>query len=149
MLSRKPSSRYLETMAFQGLEMAGGLFCYGIRLRQDVELMSTWSLVVNGWWAKALLLDSIGREVVAIRVAQHEAGYCLIVYLLGLLPKSYSISTQVWYLPFGTTGVIQFLDRFLKRLHGVPTVRSLILPLYGLCTSSVRFFVTSDSRRAL
>lgn len=42
-----------------------------------------------------LVLDSVGRlisEDYRKRVAQHEAGHFLVAYLLGLLPKAYTLS---------------------------------------------------------
>lgn len=53
-------------------------------------------MVVNGGGVGALLLDTIGRVLskkYSNRVAQHEAGHFLVAYLLGVLPKSYTLSS--------------------------------------------------------
>lgn len=52
--------------------------------------------VVNGGGVEALIIDTIGRilsKKYRDRVAQHEAGHFLIAYLLGILPKGYTLSS--------------------------------------------------------
>lgn len=51
--------------------------------------------VVNNGGGEALIVDSLGRVIVknyARRVALHEAGHFLVAYLMGLLPKDYTLS---------------------------------------------------------
>lgn len=61
-----------------------------------LSIISGIDLVVNGGGVGALLLDTIGRVLskkYSNRVAQHEAGHFLVAYLLGVLPKSYTLSS--------------------------------------------------------
>eukprot|EP01018_Ginkgo_biloba_P039707 Gb_32643 [translate_table: standard] len=56
----------------------------------------TIDLVVNGGGVEALLVDTVVRllsKKYRDRVAQHEAGHFLIAYLLGVLPKGYTLSS--------------------------------------------------------
>ncbi len=52
--------------------------------------------VANGGGFEALAMDAAGRVLsrsYAQRVAAHEAGHFLLAYLVGLLPKSYTLSS--------------------------------------------------------
>jgi len=52
--------------------------------------------VANGGGLEALALDAAGRALsgsYARRVATHEAGHFLLAYLVGLLPRSYTLSS--------------------------------------------------------
>ena len=53
--------------------------------------------MANGGGLEALALDAAGRVLnrsYAPRVAAHEAGHFLLAYLVGLLPKSYTLSSM-------------------------------------------------------
>jgi hypothetical protein len=52
--------------------------------------------VANQGGGEALLTDALGRVLVPSygrRVALHEAGHFLVAYLLGVLPKAYTLSS--------------------------------------------------------
>jgi len=61
-----------------------------------VALLLTMDQIVNAGGFEALLVDSAARVLsptYARRIALHEAGHFLIAYLLGLLPKGYTLSS--------------------------------------------------------
>ncbi len=52
--------------------------------------------VANGGGGEALAVDALGRLLrpqYAQRVAYHEAGHLLVAYLVGLLPRAYTLSS--------------------------------------------------------
>jgi len=52
--------------------------------------------VANAGGGEALIVDTVGRILrpsYARRVALHEAGHFLIAYLVGLLPRAYTLSS--------------------------------------------------------
>lgn len=58
--------------------------------------LGTVDQIANGGGVEALLLDTFGRILSSKykdRVAQHEAGHFLVSYLIGILPKSYTLSS--------------------------------------------------------
>lgn len=64
------------------------------RFKCQLSLCCT-AQVANGGGLEALVVDMAGRVVVPTygqRVAFHESGHFLIAYLMGLLPKSYTLS---------------------------------------------------------
>ncbi|KAK3233490.1 hypothetical protein CYMTET_56213 [Cymbomonas tetramitiformis] len=64
--------------------------------------------VLNAGGAEALLLDSCGRAIspeYRERVANHEAGHFLCAYLLGILPKGYTLSSWEALQKYGALNV--------------------------------------------
>lgn len=60
--------------------------------------------VLNGGGGEALVLDTLGRVLkpsYGQRVAYHEAGHFLIAYLIGILPKAYTLSSLDAFLRCG------------------------------------------------
>eukprot|EP00959_Pyramimonas_sp_CCMP1952_P007374 154203-Pyramimonas_sp.AAC.2 len=77
--------------------------------------------IVNAGGGEALLLDTIGGVIskeYSERVAQHEAGHFLAAYLLGVLPKGYTLSSRDAFLKYGALNVqagTLFCDRVFQR----------------------------------
>eukprot|EP00240_Pyramimonas_obovata_P005931 CAMPEP_0118935528 /NCGR_PEP_ID=MMETSP1169-20130426/15691_1 /TAXON_ID=36882 /ORGANISM="Pyramimonas obovata, Strain CCMP722" /LENGTH=327 /DNA_ID=CAMNT_0006878577 /DNA_START=241 /DNA_END=1224 /DNA_ORIENTATION=+ len=77
--------------------------------------------IVNAGGGEALVLDTIGGFVskeYSERVTQHEAGHFLIAYLLGVLPKGYTLSSLDAFLKYGALNVqagTLFCDRVFQQ----------------------------------
>uniref|UniRef100_A0A0E0C260 Stress regulated protein n=1 Tax=Oryza meridionalis TaxID=40149 RepID=A0A0E0C260_9ORYZ len=102
-------------------------------------LLSLWSvdLVYFGGGVRNLILDTIGHNLSQKyhnRVIQHEAGHFLIAYLLGVLPKGYTITSLDTFIKKGSLNVqagtafvdFEFLQEMLNKfsciaLAGVAT----------------------------
>ncbi|KAF2950247.1 uncharacterized protein [Oryza sativa Japonica Group] len=102
-------------------------------------LLSLWSvdLVYFGGGVRNLILDTIGHNLsqkYRNRVIQHEAGHFLIAYLLGVLPKGYTITSLDTFIKKGSLNVqagtafvdFEFLQEMLNKfsciaLAGVAT----------------------------
>ncbi|KAL2623587.1 hypothetical protein R1flu_003792 [Riccia fluitans] len=70
--------------------------------------LGTLDQIVNGGGVEALLLDTVGRLVsqkYKERVAKHEAGHFLVAYLMGFMPKSYTLSSLDAFQRFGALNV--------------------------------------------
>lgn len=70
--------------------------------------LGTLDQIANGGGVEALLLDSIGRVLspkYQDRVAQHESGHFLVSYLVGILPKSYTLSSLDAFRNYGALNV--------------------------------------------
>ncbi|KAL6766464.1 hypothetical protein ACKKBG_A36110 [Auxenochlorella protothecoides x Auxenochlorella symbiontica] len=105
--------------------------------------------VGTGGGVEALLLDSAARKVsgsYASRVATHEAGHFLVAYLLGLLPRSYTLSSWDAFHAQGRLGVqagTEFCDGDFQRevASGKLSSNSLdaftCLGLAGVCAETV------------
>mmetsp|Transcript_40314 Transcript_40314/g.67574 ORF Transcript_40314/g.67574 Transcript_40314/m.67574 type:complete len:404 (+) Transcript_40314:151-1362(+) len=77
--------------------------------------------IVNGGGGEALLLDIIGGKIskeYTERVKQHEAGHFLAAYLLGVLPKGYTLSSLDAFVKYGALNVqagTVFCDRVFQK----------------------------------
>jgi hypothetical protein len=70
--------------------------------------LGTVDQIANGGGVEALLLDSLGRLLspkYQDRVAQHESGHFLVSYLVGILPKSYTLSSLDAFRNYGALNV--------------------------------------------
>ncbi|KAL3675031.1 hypothetical protein R1sor_024979 [Riccia sorocarpa] len=70
--------------------------------------LGTVDQVVNGGGVEGLLLDTVGRllsKKYRERVAKHEAGHFLVAYLMGFMPKSYTLSSLDAFQRFGALNV--------------------------------------------
>lgn len=70
--------------------------------------LGTLDQVANGGGLEALLLDSFGRILSSNykdRVAQHEAGHFLVSHLIGILPKTYTLSSLEAFRTYGALNI--------------------------------------------
>ncbi|KAK9869040.1 hypothetical protein WJX84_005555 [Apatococcus fuscideae] len=105
----------------------------------------------NGGAVEALLLDTAGRWInkdYGRRVASHEAGHFLIAYLLGILPRVYTLSTLDAFRKYGALRVqagTQFCDAAFQQEVAKGQMSSSSLDIYtctalaGVCTEYVLF----------
>ncbi|KXZ55411.1 hypothetical protein GPECTOR_3g62 [Gonium pectorale] len=109
--------------------------------------------VANGGGGEALLVDSLGRLLrpsYAARVAYHEAGHLLVAYLVGLLPRAYTLSSLDAFLRYRALNVqagTQFCDSEFTaevaggRLKASSLDRYTCVALAGVVTEYLRFGV--------
>ncbi|EFN53352.1 hypothetical protein CHLNCDRAFT_25833, partial [Chlorella variabilis] len=107
--------------------------------------------VANGGGFEALLVDSAGRVVNGTygrRVALHEAGHFLVAYLLGLLPRGYTLSSLDLFLKKRQLNVqagCQFCDSAFQAEVATGRLSSSSLDTYacvalaGVATEWLRF----------
>lgn len=107
--------------------------------------------VANGGGGEALIVDSAGRLLdakYAKRVALHEAGHLLVAYLLGVMPKSYTLSSLdafVRYRALNIQAGTTFCDTAFEaevasgRLKGGTLDRYTCVALAGVVTEYLRF----------
>lgn len=116
-----------------------GLFDF-TQLVQTVILISGLLVadqVANAGGIEALLIDTAGRAInhtYARRVALHEAGHFLVAYLLGLLPKGYTLSSLDAYLEHRTFNVqagTTFCDSDFQREISSGKLSSSSLDVYS------------------
>lgn len=144
----------------QGSLMAGVIGAYfaeAIAIDKLVQLaivgaaLLTADQILNAGGVEALLLDTVARVISPTykrRVALHEAGHFLIAYLIGILPKSYTLSSldafvsrRALNVQAGTT----FCDsNFLKEVSSGKLSSSSLdkytcVALAGVATEWIRF----------
>jgi len=98
--------------------LKGASFLVGFTILSDGNFSQVFQAVVTGTFllifdqvanqggGEALVVDSLGRLLLPSyrkRVALHEAGHLLVAYLVGVLPRTYTLSS---------------LDAFKRWVHG-------------------------------
>lgn len=127
-----PKDSTLDTIrtALTGVAAIGGaifilLFKPGTGAVVFVALLSILALfldqAINKGFGELLVVDSLGRffsSEYPQRVARHEAGHFLVAYLLGIMPKAYTLSAWEAFSKYNTmstqAGTI-FLDEAIQR----------------------------------
>jgi len=89
--------------------------------------------VANAGGGEALVIDTVGRLLSTEyrqRVSMHEAGHFLVAYLMGVLPKGYTLSALDALQRYGALNVqagTVFCDRvFQKEVTNPPPPRTRI-----------------------
>lgn len=107
--------------------------------------------VANQGGGEALLLDSVGRLLLPSyrsRVALHEAGHFLIAYLVGVLPKAYTLTSLDAFIRFKRLNLqagTQFCDKEFTdeiqsgKLSSSSLDRFTCVALAGVVTEYLRF----------
>lgn len=70
--------------------------------------------VANGGGGQGLLVDTLGRLInpsYKQRVALHEAGHMLVAYVVGILPRAYTLSSYDAFLRWGGVWCCVFCNR--------------------------------------
>lgn len=114
-------------------------------------LLALTDQVVNRGFVELLLLDTISRLFSSDykkRVAQHEAGHFLVAYLLGILPKAYTLSAWEAFSKFNsinTQAGCVFCDSDIQqevqsgKLSGNSLDRFVCIALGGVSTEYLLF----------
>lgn len=144
----------------QGGFLAGltaAYFAQAVDLTQIVQIvvvtafLLTADQVANAGGVEALIVDTAGRLVngsYGRRVALHEAGHFLVAYLLGLLPKGYTLSSLDLFLRTRQLNVqagCQFCDAAFQaevasgRLTSGSLDRYACVALAGVATEWLRY----------
>ncbi|EIE21662.1 hypothetical protein COCSUDRAFT_33740 [Coccomyxa subellipsoidea C-169] len=107
--------------------------------------------VANGGGLEALLIDTAARTInpsYGERVATHESGHFLIAYLVGLLPRTYTLSSLDAYKRYGALNVqagTLFCDSAYQREVASGTLSSTSLDRYccvalaGIATEYIKY----------
>mmetsp|Transcript_18401 Transcript_18401/g.51580 ORF Transcript_18401/g.51580 Transcript_18401/m.51580 type:complete len:357 (-) Transcript_18401:378-1448(-) len=107
--------------------------------------------VANGGGGQGLLVDSLGRIInpsYKQRVALHEAGHMLVAYIVGILPRAYTLSSWdafVRYRALNVQAGTQFCDTQFQaevasgRLSSSSLDRFTCVALAGVVTEYLRF----------
>ncbi|KAG0587433.1 hypothetical protein KC19_2G164200 [Ceratodon purpureus] len=115
--------------------------------------LGTVDQIANGGGVEALLLDSLGRILspkYQDRVAQHESGHFLVSYLVGILPKSFTLSSLDAFRNYGALNVqagTTFVDYDFQeevstgKLSSTTLNRFSCVALAGVATEYLRYEV--------
>ncbi|KAI8475990.1 MAG: hypothetical protein J3K34DRAFT_4351 [Monoraphidium minutum] len=107
--------------------------------------------VANGGGGEALVVDTLGRLLdpkYGKRVALHEAGHLLIAYLLGVMPKAYTLSSLDAFMRYRALNIqagTTFCDTAFEaevssgRLSGGTLDKYTCVALAGVVTEYLRF----------
>ncbi|CAL8469356.1 g8897 [Coccomyxa elongata] len=107
--------------------------------------------VANGGGLEALFVDTSARFInrsYGERVANHEAGHFLIAYLIGLLPRTYTLSSLDAFRRYGALNVqagTLFCDSAFQREVASGTLSSISLDRYscvalaGIATEYIKY----------
>lgn len=107
--------------------------------------------VANGGGGEALVIDTLGRRLrpgYARRVDLHEAGHFLVAYLVGILPRDYTLSSLDAYRRYRALNVqagTQFCDASFQaevrsgRLSSSSLERYACVALAGVVSEYIRF----------
>ncbi|KAG1679998.1 hypothetical protein FOA52_007062 [Chlamydomonas sp. UWO 241] len=105
LLSPKDNSLNLTRNVAQGAAAAGlaamaflsdGNFVQVFQVTTALAFVLVFDQVANQGGGESLIVDTIGRQLLPTyrsRVALHEAGHFLVAYLVGVLPRSYTLSS--------------------------------------------------------
>eukprot|EP00913_Durusdinium_trenchii_P016186 g15211.t1 len=119
---------FLKTVIVGVVALGGSVFILAAKPGPGVVLFMTLlglsvlfvDQVINRGFGELLLLDSLGRAVskdYPARVACHEAGHFLVAYLLGILPKAYTLSAWEAFSKYNSMSVqagTVFLDQAIQ-----------------------------------
>eukprot|EP00897_Mesotaenium_endlicherianum_P006447 jgi/Mesen1/5830/ME000297S05022 len=102
-------------------------------------------LIANGGGGEALVVDTLGNALSTSyreRVAQHEAGHFLVSYLLGILPRGYTLSGLDAFQRYGALNV-QAGTTFVKsgKLSSGMLGRYSCVALAGVATEYLKYDV--------
>lgn len=107
--------------------------------------------IVNGGGGEALILDTVGNFVSSKyrnRVSLHEAGHFLVSYFVGILPRSYTLSSLDAFQRYGALNVqagTTFVDQEFQlevqsgKLSSSTLNRFSCIALAGVATEYLRF----------
>jgi len=130
--------------------LTGGVFGF-LRFFLASTLFVGIDQVLNGGLLENLIIDSIARTVdgeYSDRIARHEAGHLMVAYLIGVMPKAYTLSTwealNKYRSPNVQAGTV-FLDASLQKevstgsLSGKSLDKFIFIALGGVAVEYLSF----------